>query len=96
MRTLLRHALTGQYYQSSGKWTTKRDQAYDFRYIDQAVRFARQTKCPNMEVDLSFDPDNEAPGLCFKDFFCLADREEERVSKKMARRNGHTRLPTPV
>ena len=96
MRTLLRHALTGQYYQSSGKWTTKPDQAHDFRYVDQAVQFARKTKCPNMEVNLSFDPGNEAAPLCFKDFLWLADREEERVSKKTARRNGHTRLPARV
>ncbi len=78
MRTLLRHALTGQYYQSSGKWTTRPDQAHDFRYVDQAVRFARQTKCPNMEVDLSFDTAGEPPCVSFKDFLWLSDGPEEK------------------
>jgi hypothetical protein len=64
MRTLLRHALTGQYYQSSGKWTTNPERAYDFRVLPRAIRFARQTNSPNMEVDLSFDTPQQA--ACFR------------------------------
>lgn len=60
MRTLLRHALTGQYYQSSGKWTTKPEQAYDFLFVTRALNFVRKTKSPNMEVGLFFDDPQQA------------------------------------
>ncbi len=69
MRTLLRHALTGQYYQSLGKWTTKQENAHDFRIITRAVNFARKTKSPNMEVDLAFDDPEEAASFRLEHLF---------------------------
>jgi hypothetical protein len=60
MHILLRHALTGQYYRCSGKWTANLDQAHDFRFINRAMSFIRKMKCPNMEVNLSFDTPRQA------------------------------------
>ena len=71
MRTLLRHALTGQYYQSSGKWTTKPEQAHDFRFITRAMHFVRRTNCRNMEVGLQFEDPYEAASVCLREL--LAD-----------------------
>jgi hypothetical protein len=39
MRTLLRHTQTGSYFQGPGKWTDDPEGAYDFRFIDRAVRY---------------------------------------------------------
>lgn len=55
MRTLLRHAPTGQYYQSLGKWTTDPRKAHDFKLIARAVSLVRKKNCANFEVDLRFD-----------------------------------------
>jgi hypothetical protein len=63
MRTLLRHALTGQYYKSLGKWTTNPAQAHDFGFIARAMSFVRKTNCPNMEIDLQFDDPRRAGAL---------------------------------
>ncbi len=67
MHIRLRHALTGLYYRSSGKWTTNPRQAYDFRGIARAVSFARRTHSPNLELDLSFDDPLQAASLSFKE-----------------------------
>jgi hypothetical protein len=69
MKTLLRHATTGQYYQSSGKWTRNPERAYDFGLISQAVKFVRNTRCRNMELNLSFDNPQQAAAFSFKE--CL-------------------------
>ncbi len=69
MRTLLRHALTGQYYRSLGKWTTDPDQAHDFRFVGRAVSFLRHTHSPNMEVDLSFEDPHEAASFRLSKLF---------------------------
>lgn len=60
MRTLLRHALTGQYYQATGKWTSHPERAHDFRIIARAMNVARKSNCRNLEVDLTFDSAQEA------------------------------------
>ncbi len=69
MHILLRHALTGQYYRSLGKWTTHPEEAHDFRFVDRAVRFVRNFRSPNMEVDVSFDSPEQAASFCFKKLF---------------------------
>jgi len=69
MRTLLRHALTGQYYKSSGKWTSDPTQAHDFKFIAHAVSCARKTNCPNMELDLSFDDPVRAASFRLQELF---------------------------
>jgi len=63
MRTLLRHALTGQYYQSLGKWTADPEKAHDFKFVAKAMNYARKTKCPNMEINLSFDTPQQAASV---------------------------------
>ena len=67
MRTLLRHALTGQYYRSLGKWTSHPEEAYDFRVIARAMSVARKTHSPNLEVDLSFDNAQQAASFRLKE-----------------------------
>ncbi len=69
MRTLLRHALTGQYYQSLGKWTTRPEHAHDFGFIDEAISFVRTSNSPNMEVDLAFDDPKEAASFRLTELF---------------------------
>jgi hypothetical protein len=69
MRTLLRHALTGQYYQALGKWTTNPERAYDFGAVARALRLARQTHSPNLEVDLTFNNAKEAASFRLKELF---------------------------
>jgi len=69
MRTLLRHALTGQYYQSDGKWTTNPRRAHDFGMINEAMRFAHKIKSHNMEVNLTFDRARDAAAVRLVD--CL-------------------------
>ncbi len=53
MRTLLRHAPTGQYFQSLDKWTKSPRKAHDFRFIDLALKFVHKTRFPDMELILS-------------------------------------------
>jgi hypothetical protein len=55
MRTLLRHASTGQYFQSLDMWTPDRDNAYDFGLIGRAMKFARKIRLPDLELILSVD-----------------------------------------
>ena len=55
MRTLLKHAPTGQYFQSLEKWTKNRKKAHDFRFIERAMRFVSKTGFPDMELILSFE-----------------------------------------
>ena len=69
MRTLLRHALTGQYFQSFGKWTANPEHAYDFGAVAPALRMARQTRSPNLEVDLAFEDPKQAASFCLKELF---------------------------
>jgi len=59
MRTLLRHALTGQFYQSAGKWTANPAKAHNFKAIEAALNIAHGTTCPNLEVQLSFQTPHE-------------------------------------
>ncbi len=55
MRTLLRHAPTGQYFQSLEKWTKTPKNAHDFGFIARALRFVSKTGFPDMELIISFD-----------------------------------------
>lgn len=53
MRTLLRHAPTGQYFQSLEKWTKTARKAHDFKSIALALRFVHKAGFPDMELVLS-------------------------------------------
>jgi len=62
MRTLLRHAPTGQYFQSLEKWTRNPGKAHDFGFMARALRFVAKAGFPDMELILSFErPDQGAP-----------------------------------
>ncbi len=62
MRTLLRHSASGRYFQGLEKWTLDRDEAYDFRVIDRALKFAQRTGIHDLELILSFDsPEQVSP-----------------------------------
>jgi len=55
MRTLLRHAPTGQYFQSLEKWTKIPEKAHDFGLIARALRFVTKAGFADMELILAFD-----------------------------------------
>jgi hypothetical protein len=55
MRTLLRHTITGLYLQGPDKWTDNPERAYDFRFIDRAVRFVVTWDLKGVELAFAFD-----------------------------------------
>jgi hypothetical protein len=55
MKTLLRHATTGQYFHSLDTWTPDRDYAYDFGLIGRAAKFAKKIGFPDLELIVSVD-----------------------------------------
>jgi len=50
MRTLLRNVPTGLYVQSAEAWTGNPDEAFDFKTMNQAIRFVEQTGLRKMEL----------------------------------------------
>jgi len=66
MRTLLRHAPTGHYFQSLEKWTTTSTNAHDFGFMDRAMRFVTKTGLTDMELILSFDDPSQAHTSTFR------------------------------
>jgi hypothetical protein len=68
MHTFLRHARTGEYFKSLGRWTLDRDDAFDFGMIARAVKFAHKAGFPGLELVLSFDDPEQAPSLSFEKF----------------------------
>jgi hypothetical protein len=69
IRTLLRHSLTGQFYQSTGKWTANPNKARNFRAIDRALNIVHKTHCPNLEIQLSFDNPQQAASFRLEQLF---------------------------
>ena len=55
MRTLLKHAPSGQYFQSLEKWTPDPSAAHDFQNIGRALRFVRKAGFADMELIVSFE-----------------------------------------
>ena len=55
MKTLLRHAPTGQYFQALEKWTVNPGKAYDFKFVGRALRFVEKAGFRGMELVLSLD-----------------------------------------
>jgi len=55
MQTLIRHAPTGEYFQSLEKWTTKREEAHDFKFMERALRFISKAGFSEMELILSLN-----------------------------------------
>lgn len=52
---MLRYMATGQYFQSLEKWTTDRDEAYDFGFISKAMKVARKLRIRDLELVVAFD-----------------------------------------
>ena len=50
MKTLLRHAPTGLFFQATDQWTGNREEALDFKSIGRAVQFAEQAGFSKMEL----------------------------------------------
>jgi hypothetical protein len=59
MRTLLRQAATGLYFQGPDQWTTERERAHNFKMIDRAVEFARRWNLPDVELVFAFEDAEE-------------------------------------
>ena len=55
MRALICDLRTGRFYGSDGRWTPRRDEAFDFRNADHASAFAVDNRLRGVEVVLAFD-----------------------------------------
>ena len=69
MRTFLRHATTGQYFQSLDNWTADREEAHDFGLIARARRFARKIRLPSLEWIIDVDDPKQVRGTPFEVFW---------------------------
>ena len=69
MRTLLRHASTGQYFQSLDSWTPDRNNAYDFGLIGRAMKFAKKIGLPDLELIVSVDDPQQLSNTPFEVFW---------------------------
>jgi hypothetical protein len=57
MRTLVRQTQTGSYFQGPDRWTDDPDRAYDFRFMDRAVRHIETWDLREVELVFAFsDP----------------------------------------
>src|SRR5271169_6366241 len=68
MRTLLRHSLTHQYFQSLETWTPDRNEAHDFGLIARAVKFAHKAGLSDLDLILSFESHEQASAVSFERF----------------------------
>jgi hypothetical protein len=55
MRTLLRHRISGLFFQGVNQWTENAEQAYDFRFIDRAMHFADTWELGDVELAFTFE-----------------------------------------
>jgi len=55
MRTLLKHARTGLYFQGPEKWTENPDFAYDFRFTERALQYVATWDLTEVELAFSFE-----------------------------------------
>lgn len=59
MRTLLRQAASGLYYQGPDQWTGDKSQAHNFKLIDHALAFVHRWKLRDLELVFAFDDVDE-------------------------------------
>lgn len=59
MRTLLRQASTGLYFQGPDQWTGNRENAHNFKMIDRALAFVRQWNLRDLELVFAFNDGEE-------------------------------------
>ena len=86
MKTLLRHASTGKYFQSLDKWTPEREQAHDFGIVRRAIKFAQKMRISDLELILSFDEPQSLGSTAFGDFIRKAMRRPRNRSLRFGRR----------
>ena len=58
MKTLLRNVPTGLYVQSADQWTSRQEEARDFKTMSQAIRFVESAGLRKMELAFV------SPNLC--------------------------------
>ncbi len=51
---------TRQYFQSPEKWTSDREDAFDFGLVSKAMRIAHKLRLPDLELVLSLDEPEQA------------------------------------
>ncbi len=59
MRTLLRQAATGLYFEGPDKWTPNASAAHNFKMIDRALDFVSRFKLHDLELVFAFDDAEE-------------------------------------
>ncbi len=55
MKTLLRHTRTALYFQGPSCWTSDPQSAYDFHFIDRALRYVEIWGMKEIELAFAFD-----------------------------------------
>jgi hypothetical protein len=63
MRTLLRHIKTGKYFAGPDTWTDSPARAYDFRFVDRALKYVETWKLENVELAFAFDDYENVTGV---------------------------------
>lgn len=59
MRTLLRQASTGLYFEGPDRWTASPSSAHNFKMIDRALEFVHRWKLRDLELVFAFDDVDE-------------------------------------
>jgi len=65
MKTLIRHAPSGKYFQNLEKWTTSRKSAHDFKLIKRALRFISKARFSDMELIVSLNKSEDMDAIQF-------------------------------
>ncbi len=59
---------TRQYFSSEQRWTTDRDEAYNFGLLSGALRIARKLRVSTLEIVVSFDESEPVAETPFEKF----------------------------
>jgi len=55
MRTILRHNVTNLYFESPDRWTDDPASAFDFHFLDRALKYIETHGLDEVEVAFAFD-----------------------------------------
>ena len=78
---------TRQYYQSLQKWTSDRDDAYDFGLVSKAMKVAHRLRIRDLELELSFEGAEKAPATPFENLLrALSHARKRAVNGRRASR----------
>jgi hypothetical protein len=79
---------TRRYYQSLQKWTSDRDDAYDFGLVSKAMKVAHRLHIRDLELELSFESPEPAPATPFENFLrALSHTPKHEVNGRRASRS---------